>query len=265
MIAAVAPPLPVDLIESLRRLRLATMREQAAEVLHTARTQRWAAEDVLRTLLEAEITARDAANRGIRLKQAGFPVPKTLEAFDMTDSSIPRPTFDYIASLEWVGARENLLLVGPAGTGKSHALVGCGVRAVERGMKVRYIVAADLIETLYRGLADNSVGKVISGLLRNELILIDELGFAPLDDTGSQLLFRFVAAAYERRSLGVASHWPFEEWGHFLPVQTTAVSLLDRLLHHAVVVVTSGDSWRMKEARERKQRRDADKGGPSHA
>ena len=265
MIASAAPPLPMDLVESLRRLRLATMREQAAEVLHTARTQRWAAEDVLRTLLEAEIAARDAANRGIRLKQAGFPVPKTLEAFDMTDSSIPRPTFDYIASLEWVGAKENLLLVGPSGTGKSHALVGCGVRAVERGMKVRYIVAADLIETLYRGLADNSVGKVISNLLRNELILIDELGFAPLDDTGSQLLFRFVAAAYERRSLGVASHWPFEEWGHFLPVQTTAVSLLDRLLHHAVVVVTSGDSWRMKEARERKQRRDADIGGPSHA
>lgn len=265
MIASAAPSLPVDLVDSLRRLRLATMREQAAEVLHTARTQRWAAEDVLRTLLEAEITARDAANRGIRLKQAGFPVPKTLEAFDMTDSSIPRPTFDYIASLEWVGAKENLLLVGPSGTGKSHALVGCGVRAVERGMKVRYIVAADLIETLYRGLADNSVGKVISGLLRYELILIDELGFAPLDDTGSQLLFRFVAAAYERRSLGVASHWPFEEWGHFLPVQTTAVSLLDRLLHHAVVVVTSGDSWRMKEARERKQRRDGDRGGTSHA
>ena len=69
--------------------------------------------------------------------------------------------------------------------------------------------------------------QVISGLLRHELILIDELGFAPLDDTGSQLLFRFVAAAYECRSLGVASHWPFEEWGHFLPVQTTAVSLLD--------------------------------------
>jgi len=116
-------------------------------------------------------------------------------------------------------------------------LVGCGVRAVERGMKVRYLVAADLIETLYRGLADNTVGRVIGQLLRNELILIDELGFAPLDDTGSQLLFRFVAAAHERRSLGVASHWPFEDWGHFLPVQTTAVSLLDRLLHHAVVNV----------------------------
>lgn len=113
MIAAAAPPLPVDLIESLRRLRLATMREQAADVLQTARTQRWGAEDVLRRLLDAEIAARDAANRRIRLKQAGFPVPKTLEAFNVADSSIPRPTFEYIASLEWVRAKENLLLVGP--------------------------------------------------------------------------------------------------------------------------------------------------------
>jgi DNA replication protein DnaC len=256
VIAPAAPPLPADLVESLRRLKLATMREQAPEVLQTAMTQRWGAEEVLRSLLQAEIAARDAANRRIRLKQGGFPVVKTLEAFKVTESSIPRPTFEYLASLEWVHAKENLLLIGPPGTGKSHALVGCGVRAVERGMKVRYLVAADLIETLYRGLADNTVGKVISQLLRHELIVIDELGFAPLDDTGSQLLFRFVAAAYEHRSLGVASHWPFEEWGHFLPVQTTAVSLLDRLLHHAVVVVTSGDSWRMKEARARGPRRD---------
>ena len=256
MIAPVAPPLAADLVDSLRRLKLATMREQAPQVLQTAMTQRWGAEEVLRSLLQAEIAARDEANRRIRLKQGGFPVLKTLETFKVTESSIPRPTFEYIASLEWVRAKENLLLIGPAGTGKSHTLVGGGVRAVERGMKVRYLVAADLLETLYRGLADNTVGKVISQLLRNELILVDELGFAPLDDTGCQLLFRFVAAAYERRSLGIASHWPFEEWGHFLPVQTTAVSLLDRLLHHAVVVVTSGDSWRMKEARERGPRRD---------
>ena len=99
------------------------------------------------------------------------------------------------------------------------------------------------------GLADNSVGRVIDTLLRNDLILIDEVGFAPLDDTGAQLLFRMVAAAYERRALGIASHWPFESWGRFLPEHTTAVSLLDRLLHHANVVVTDGDSYRMRQAR----------------
>src|SRR5205085_3164756 len=138
VIAPAAPPLAADLVESLRRLKLATMREQAPEVLQTAMTQRWSAEEVLRSLLQAEIAARDAANRRIRLKQGGFPVLKTLEAFKVADSSIPRPTFEYIASLEWVRARENVLLIGPPGTGKSHALVGCGVRAVERGMKVRY-------------------------------------------------------------------------------------------------------------------------------
>src|SRR5438128_10485924 len=104
------------------------MREQAPEVLQNAMTQRWSAEEVLRALLQAEITAREAANRRIRLKHGGFPVLKTLEAFKVADSSIPRPT--YLASLEWVHAQENLLLIGPPGTGKSHTLVGCGVRAV---------------------------------------------------------------------------------------------------------------------------------------
>ena len=93
--------------------------------------------------------------------------------------------------------------------------------------------------------------EVIDTLLRNDLVLVDELGFAPLDDTGAQLLFRFVAAAYERRSLGIGSHWPFESWGRFLPEHTTAVSMLDRLLHHCHVVVTDGDSYRMKQARAR--------------
>ena len=128
-------------------------------------------------------------------------------------------------------------------------LVSLGVAAVQAGHKVRYFTAADLAGTLYRGLADNSVGKVIDTLLRNDLLLVDEVGFAPLDDTGAQLLFRFVSAAYERRSLGIASHWPFDQWGRFLPEHTTAVSLLDRLLHHANVVVTDGDSYRMRQAR----------------
>ncbi|HEY6424732.1 MAG TPA: ATP-binding protein, partial [Pseudonocardiaceae bacterium] len=144
---------------------------------------------------------------------------------------------------------ENTCLIGPAGTGKSHLLVAMGVAAVHAGYRVRYFTAADLVETLYRGLADNSVGRVIDTLLRNGLIILDELGFAPLDDTGAQLLFRFVAAAYERRSLGIGSHWPFESWGRFLPEHTTAVSLLDRLLHHCHTVVTDGDSFRMRQAR----------------
>jgi DNA replication protein DnaC len=248
-VTAAPPPLAPDLAQGLRRLKLAAMRHLAPELLLTAKTQRWTPEELLRTLIEAEITARDASNAATRLKNAAFPVTKTLEEFDVAVSPVPAATLAYLSSLEWVTAAENLALVGPAGTGKSHLLVALGIAAVQAGHKVRYFTAADLAETLYRGLADNSVGKIIDTLLRNNLIIIDEVGFAPLDDTGAQLLFRVVAAAYERRSIGIASHWPFDQWGRFLPEHTTAVSLLDRLLHHAAVVVTSGDSYRMREAR----------------
>lgn len=242
------PPLAADLDAGLRRLKLATVRRSAPEVLLTAKTQRWTPEEVLRTLVEAEIAARDASNAANRLKAAGFPVIKTLEGFDVTSSSIPQATVDYLASLEWVRAQNNLAIIGPPGTGKSHVLIGLGHAAIDAGHKVRYFTAADLIDTLYRGLADNTVGKIIDTLLRADLVILDEIGFAPLDDTGTQLLFRLVAACYERRSLAVASHWPFEQWGRFLPEHTTAASILDRLLHHATVVITDGQSYRMRHA-----------------
>ncbi len=246
---APTPQLAADLDAGLRWLRLGAMRRLAPELLVTAKTQRWAPDEFLRTLLETEIASRDASNIRTRLKTAGFPVTKTLDEFDVTASSVKPATFDYLASLEWITAKENVCMVGPAGTGKSHLLVALGHAAVDAGHKVRYFTAADLVETLYRGMADNSVGRVIETILKADLILIDEIGFAPLDDNGAQLLFRLVAAAYERRSLGIGSHWPFEEWGRFLPEHTTAVSLLDRLLHHANVVATEGESHRMKQAR----------------
>jgi DNA replication protein DnaC len=245
------PPLEADLEAGLRRLRLAEIRRLAPELLITAKTQRWAPELLLRTFVESEIAAREASNARNRLRAASFPARKTLEEFDLGASSVKKATFDYLSSLEWIGAKENCLLVGPAGTGKSHLLVALGHAAVESGLRVRYFSAAELVESLYRGMADNSVGKIIEQLLRFELVIVDEAGFAPLDAIGTQLLFRFVAAAYERRSLGVASHFGFDQWGHFLPEHTTAVSLLDRLLHHATVVVTDGESYRMREAREK--------------
>lgn len=253
--SAPAAELDADLLAGLRRLKLAKVRVIAPEVLQTAKTQRWKPEEVLRTLVAAEIAARDESNARARLRAAGFPVAKTLDEFNLALSSVPQATFDYLASLEWIRAAENLCLVGPAGTGKSHLLLALGHAAVAEGLRVRYFAAADLVEALYRGLADNSVAKIIDSLLRADLVIIDELGFAPLDLSGTQLLFRFVAAAYERRSLGIASHWPFDAWGRFLPEHTTAASMLDRLLHHAVVVVTEGESYRMREAKTKGGRR----------
>jgi DNA replication protein DnaC len=225
------------------------MRRLAPELLVTTKTQRWSPEEFLRTLIEAEIASRDESNARERLKVAGFPVTKTIDEFDVKVSSVKPATFDYLTSLEWIAARENVCLVGPAGTGKSHLLVALGHAAIDTGRRVRYFTAAELVQTLYRGQADNRVDRVIDNILRADLVLIDEIGFAPLDATGAQLFFRLVAGAYERRSLGIGSHCPFEEWGRFIPEHTTALSLLDRLLHHAVIVATDGESYRMKEAR----------------
>jgi len=240
-----------DLEYGLKRLKLRRIRELAPELLRVAKTQRWTPEELLRTLVEAEIAARNEASLRARLRAAAFPQEKRLEDFKVAQSSIPQATFDYLASLEWIPARACPVLIGPAGTGKSHCLIGLGYAAVRAGLRVRYLRADELVETLYRGLADNSVDRVIDNRLRNDYVIVDELGFAPLDETGSQLLFRFVASAYERRSLGVTSQWPFEHWGRFLPEQTTAVALLDRLLHHAIVVVTEGERFRMKEVKTR--------------
>jgi DNA replication protein DnaC len=204
MTAAAPPPLAPDIAAGLRRLKLSTIRQLAPELLVTAKTQRWAPEELLRTLIDAEIAAREASNARTRMKTAAFPVTKTLDELDRSVCSIPGPTLDYLASLEWIAAKENLCLVGPAGTGKSHVLAALGVAAVQAGHKVRYFTAADLADTLYRGLADNSVGRVVENLLRNDLILVDEVGFAPLDDTGAQLLFRL----YQQPTNVALSAWP---------------------------------------------------------
>ena len=110
------PPLATDLNDGLKRLKMAAMRRLAPELLVTAKTQRWNPEEFLRTLVEAEITARDESNARTRMRQASFPVTKALDEFDVAGSSIPQATFDYLASLEWIRASENCCLIGPAGT-----------------------------------------------------------------------------------------------------------------------------------------------------
>lgn len=124
MTATSAPAFSPDLVEGLRRLKLARTRRIGPEVCQAAKTQRWSPEELLRTLVEAEIAARDESNLHMRIKQAGLPVTKTLEEFKVQLSSIPQKTFDYLGSLEWIRAKENLCLIGPAGTGQVAPLIG---------------------------------------------------------------------------------------------------------------------------------------------
>ena len=170
------PPieLAADVEAGLRRLRLAAIRREAPDVLATAKAQRWAPEELLRVLVDAEITSRDASNTRNRMTTAKFPIDKTLDEFRLNESSIPKASNDYLTTLEWIHRAENLCLVGPAGTGKTHYLIGLGRAAVTAGYKVRYFTAIELVEHLYRAVADNTVGKAIEAVCRNDLIIIDE-------------------------------------------------------------------------------------------
>jgi DNA replication protein DnaC len=239
------PALPADLEAGLKRLKLAAIRRDAPEVLLTARTQRWTPEETLRVLIEMEVAARDESNTRSWIKAARFPVEKTLDEFDLVHSSIPAATHNYLVTLDWIPRTDNLCLIGPAGTGKTHYLIALGRQAVAAGYRVRYYSGIELVEQLWRAQADNTVGKTIEGICRNDLIIIDEMGFAPLEPILSQLLFRLISAAYERRSVAVGSHTPFEDWGRFLLDQPTAVAILDRLCHHAHIITTRGDSYRL--------------------
>lgn len=243
-----AESLDPALVEGLRRLKLARIRRIAGDVSATARTQRWRPEEFLRVLVDEECQARDESNRQMRLKMANFPVRKTLESFDLSVSSMSRATFDYLASLEWLEHKRNVALVGPPGTGKSHLAVALGRAAVEK-YRVRFFRADALVEQLYRGLADNTVGRVIDGILRADLVVIDELGFSSLDAVAANHLFRLVSAAYETRSLVLTSNWAFEQWTNFLPDATSATAILDRFVHHCEVVVMDGQSYRLREAK----------------
>jgi len=242
-------PLEPALEAGLRRLKLRRVRELAPELLQTARTQRWRPEELLETLVREEIEAREASNLQRRMKAASLPGAKTLAGFEAEASGLPRGTFAFLSSLEWLERRENLCLAGPAGTGKSHLGQALARAAVEAGYGARFFPADELVEALYRGLADNSVGRLIAALLRNELVVLDDLGFTALERTAAEHLFRFVAAAYEKRSLIITTNVAFERWTQFLPDETVATAILDRFLHHCHVVALAGESFRLREAR----------------
>jgi len=243
-----AAQLEPELEAGLRRLKLRRVRELAPELCQTARTQRWRPEELLSALVREEIAACEASNLAARLKAARFPTEKALERFDPGASELRRATFDFLASLGSSAARTSASL-GPRERGRAIS-AQLGRAACQAGHRVRFLVADELVEELHRGLADNSIGKLIAGLLRNDVVIIDDLGFTALDRIAAEHFFRFIAAAYERRSLIVSTNVSFERWTDFLPEETVATAILDRLLHHCHVIRLAGESYRLREARE---------------
>ena len=234
-------------VDQLRTLRLPYMRKAAPELLKTARSQRWDPAEAVTALLAEEIRGRSASSVRMRRQAAGFPSGKTFHTWDEEISSIPGPTQRALMTLEWMERGENLVVCGPSGTGKSHFLEALGQRAGERGSRVLWYSLEDLGQLVKRHSADQSIARALQKILKADLIVIDDIGLLPVAQETAEAFFRLIDAAYERRSVALSSNLHPSRLDELMPKQL-ATAATDRLLHHAHLVQTEGESIRLTQA-----------------
>jgi DNA replication protein DnaC len=236
-----------DVIALTRRLRLKYVREQVKEVVLTARAQRWDPAEMLRVLLVAETEGRGRSTIEARRRKARFPAGKTFGSWIESRSSIPAASQRALRSLEWVKRAENLVVAGPQGTGKSHLLEAIGHLAVEEGLTVAWFSVEDLGVIVRRHRVDDTVSKTFASLASTQLTLVDDIGLLPISTDAAEGLYRLVDACYERRSLALSTNLHPSGFDQLMD-KTIASALVDRLMHHAHVVVTEGGSVRLEDA-----------------
>ena len=244
-----AGPEMLEIERLTRRLRMPHLRAVAHDIVTTAKAQRWDPAEVVRVLLDEEARGRDHATTEYRRRKAGFPSGKTFDTFDPARFSIPRPAQHALATLEWIERRENLVVAGPSGTGKSHFCEALGHAAINAGLTVAWFTIEQLGTLVARHRVDDSITKALKPVLRCDLVIVDDIGLLPVADDAAESLYRLIDAAYERRSVAISSNLHPSGFDELMP-RTIATALVDRLMHHAHILVTTGDSVRLTEAAE---------------
>jgi DNA replication protein DnaC len=231
-----------------RALKAPTLRASATRLADRARTEAWSHEEFLVACLQREVSAREAHGGEGRIRAARFPARKSLEEFDFDHArGLKRDLIAHLGTLDFVTGKDNVVFLGPPGTGKTHLAIGLAIRACQAGHRVQFATASAWVARLADAHHTGRLQTELVRLGRYPLLVVDEVGYIPFEPEAANLFFQLVSSRYERASLIVTSNKPFGRWGEVFGDDIVAAAMIDRLVHHAEVVALKGDSYRLKD------------------
>ena len=254
------PASTVLLEHGLQELKLPTMRRDYGSVASVCARENQPFETFLLRLCERELADRKSRAMERRIQSAKFPTLKTIESFEFgAQPGINEALVRELLTGEFMDRRENVLLVGSSGTGKTHLATALGLAACREGRKVRFFGVTGLVTGLLEAREDRRLDRLLKQLGRQDLLILDELGYVPFTKAGSELLFEVISRAYERQSVIITTNLPFEQWTEVCGSERLTGAMLDRLTHRVHIVEANGESYRLRDSQKRLRRRKAAK------